>query len=173
MNRILSWKISIGTYAYIYLPNSSSRISSRIPEDSPIWSTILNTISGWDKSTYKAEFDKMAAEVEGKYGVKLSWKDEYFSFGDNGATNIVLLAGKDGVDGSNGDSSSGGTWDEVYDEFNKKIDEKLDGVKEDIKRNNEEVKDFIENEVTETVTEAKQTISDTKKELDNIRKDLE
>lgn len=179
MNRILSWKISIGTYAYIYLPNSSSRISSRIPEDSPIWSTILNTISGWDKSTYKAEFDKMAAEVEGKYGVKLSWKDEYFSFGDNGATNIVLLAGKDGVDGSNGgssnngDSSSGGTWDEVYDEFNKKIDEKLDGVKEDIERNNKEVKDFIENEVTETVTEAKQTISDTKKELDNIRKDLE
>ena len=176
MNRILSWKINIGTYAYIYLPNSSSRISSRIPEDSPIWSTILNTISGWDKSTYKAEFDKMAAEVEGKYGVKLSWKDEYFRFGDNGATNIVLLAGKDGVDGvngSNGDSSNGGTWDEVYDEFNKKIDEKLDGVKEDIERNNEEVKDFIENEVTETVTEAKQTISDTKKELDNIRKDLE
>ena len=147
MNRILSWKISTGTYAYIYLPNSSSRISSRISEDSPIWPTILNTISGWDKNTYEAEFKKMAAEVEGKYGVKLSWKDEYFNFGDNGATNIVLLAGKDGVDGSNGgpsnngDSSNGGTWDEVYDEFNKTLDEKLDGVREDIecKRNDEKL----------------------------------
>ena len=179
MNRILSWKISTGTYAYIYLPNSSSRISSRIPEDSPIWATILNTISRWDKSTYKAEFEKMAAEVEGKYGVKLSWKDEYFSFGDNGATNIVLLAGKDGVDGSNGgssnngDSSNGGAWDEVYDEFNKTLDEKLDDVREDIERKNEEVKDFVESEVTQTVLKATQTINDTKKELDNIRKDLE
>lgn len=179
MNRILSWKISTGTYAYIYLPNSSSRISSRIPEDSPIWPTILNAISGWDKSKYKAEFDKMAAEVEGKYGVKLSWKDEYFNFGDNGATNIVLLAGKDGVDGSNGgssnngDSSDGGTWDEAYDEFNKTLDEKLDGVREDIERKNEEVKDFVESELTQTVLEATQTINNTKKELDNIRKDLE
>ena len=176
MNRILSWKISTGTYAYIYLPNSSSRISSRIPEDSPIWPTILNTISGWDKNTYEAEFKKMAAEVEGKYGVKLSWKDEYFNFGDNGPTNIVLLAGKDGKDGvggSNGGSSNGSVGDEVYDEFNKILDEKLDEVREDVERQNEEVKNFIENEVTQTITDAKQTISDTKKELDDVRQDLE
>ena len=64
MNRILSWKINTGTYAYIYLPNSSSRISNRIPEDSPIWPTILNTISGWDKSTYEAEFKKSLNETK-------------------------------------------------------------------------------------------------------------
>lgn len=176
MNRILSWKINTGTYAYIYLPNSSSRISNRIPEDSPIWPTILNTISGWDKSTYEAEFNKMAAEVKGKYGVELSWKDEYFNFGDNGTTNIVLLAGKDGdsnVGGGNGGSSNGDVGSEVYDEFNKAIDEKLAAVREDIERQNEEVRNFIESEVTQTISEAKQTISETKEQLDNVRQDLE
>ncbi|MBP3630464.1 MAG: hypothetical protein J6J23_03130, partial [Clostridia bacterium] len=176
MNRILSWKINTGTYAYIYLPNSSSRISNRIPEDSPIWPTILNTISGWDKSTYEAEFKKMAAEVKGKYGVELSWKDEYFNFGDNGPTNIVLLAGKDGdgnIGGGNGDFSNGDIGSKVYDEFNKAIDEKLAAVREDIERQNEEVRNFIESEVTQTISEAKQTISETKEQLDNVRQDLE
>ena len=173
-NSILSWKINTGTYAYIYLPNSSSRISGRIPEDSSIWPEIIEKVNDYD--AYIHNFAAMSGEVMSKYGIEIPWSEDYFNFGSGASTNIVLLAGKDGKDGvggSNGGSSNGSVGDEVYDEFNKILDEKLDEVREDVERQNEEVKNFIENEVTQTITDAKQTISDTKKELDDVRQDLE
>lgn len=176
-NSILSWKINTGTYAYIYLPNSSSRISGRIPEDSSIWPEIIEKVNDYD--AYIHNFAAMSGEVMSKYGVEIPWDENYFNFGSGVSTNIVLLAGKDGVDGtsgangSNGGSSTGNTGDEVYDEFNKALDEKFKEIREDIERQNEEVKNFIETEVTQTILDAKKTINDTKEKLDSVRKDLE
>ena len=113
MNKILSWKIDSSTYAYIYVPNSTSYISNRISEDSSLWESIIYEISRWDYNTYKANFQKMSKEVNEKYGVNIPWDDLYWNFADEnsvGNVNIVLLSGKDGGGGSGiGSGSSGGT----------------------------------------------------------------
>ena len=107
MNKILSWKISGGVYAYIYPVNNGKYISNRIAEDSPIWQNVISEISNWDASEYRANFDKMAAEVQTQYGYTVAWDDKFFDFVDEnavGGINIVLLSGKDG-DGIGGDGS--------------------------------------------------------------------
>lgn len=174
MDRILSWKIDSCTYAYIF-PIKNSYISNRIPEDSPLWSSIIDEIGKWDYDTYYSNFQKMSKEVSEKYGTIIPWDELYWNFADEnnvGNVNIVLLAGKDGegyVNGSNGTSSG----DEVYEEFKDAINKELDKAKQDIEEQNKKVEEFVEKKVEETITEAKNTIAETKKELADTREELE
>lgn len=174
MDRILSWKIDSCTYAYIF-PIKNSYISNRIPEDSPLWSSIIDEIGKWDYDTYYSNFQKMSKEVSEKYGTIIPWDELYWNFADEnnvGNVNIVLLAGKDGegyVNGGNG--TSGG--DEVYEEFKDAINKELDKAKQDIEEQNKKVEEFVEKKVEETITEAKNTIAETKKELADTREELE
>lgn len=176
MDRILSWKIDSSTYAYIF-PINNSYISNRIPEDSLLWSEIINEISTWTKDTYRANFDKMASEVKSKYGQTILWQDQYWDFSDDNTNlpvNIVLLAGKDGEGYANGGNGMGsGEGDKVYDEFVDAINKELDKAKKDIEEQNKRVEEFVEQKVGETIAEAKNTIAETKKELADTRKELE
>ena len=173
-NSILSWKIDSCTYAYIF-PISNSYVSNRIPEDSPLWSSIIDEIGKWDYDTYYSNFQKMSKEVSEKYGTIIPWDELYWNFADEnnvGNVNIVLLAGKDGegyVNGGNGTSSG----DEVYEEFKDAINKELDKAKQDIEEQNKKVEEFVEKKVEETITEAKNTIAETKKELADTREELE
>ena len=174
MDRILSWKIDSCTYAYIF-PINNSYVSNRIPEDSPLWSSIIDKIGKWDYDTYYSNFQKMSKEVSEKYGTIIPWDNLYWNFADEnnvGNVNIVLLAGKDGegyVNGGNGTSSG----DEVYEEFKDAINKELDKAKQDIEEQNKKVEEFVEKKVEETITEAKNTIAETKKELADTREELE
>ena len=175
MNKILSWKIDSSTYAYIYVPNSTSYISNRIPEDSPLWSSIIYEISGWDYDTYYSNFQKMSKEVKEKYGVVIPWDELYWNFADEnsvGNVNIVLLSGKDGV-GGGANVSNGGEGAEVYEELRDAINKELDKAKKDIEEQNKRVQEFVEEKVGETISEAKNTIAETKKELAETRAELE
>lgn len=173
-NSILSWKIDSCTYAYIF-PIKNSYISNRIPEDSPLWSSIIDEIGKWDYDTYYSNFQKMSKEVSEKYGTIIPWDELYWNFANEnnvGNVNIVLLAGKDGegyVNGGNGTSSG----DEVYEEFKDAINKELDKAKQDIEEQNKKVEEFVEKKVEETITEAKNTIAETKKELADTREELE
>ena len=80
MNRILSWKIKSGVYAYIHIPNSTSHISKRIPENSPLWDEIISVISSWEKDEYKSNFQEMAFEIRQRYGKNIEWDDKYWNF---------------------------------------------------------------------------------------------
>ena len=177
MNKILSWKINSGTYAYIYVPNSTSYISNRIPEDSSLWENIIYEISRWDYDTYKANFQKMSKEVSEKYGVNIPWEDLYWNFADEnsvGNVNIVLLSGKDG-DGSGAGNGygQGGDGAEVYEELRDAINKELDKAKKDIEEQNKRVEEFVEQKVGETIAEAKKTIAETEKQLAETRAELE
>ena len=173
-NSILSWKIDSCTYAYIF-PINNSYVSNRIPEDSPLWSSIIDEIGKWDYDAYYSNFQKMSKEVSEKYGTIIPWDELYWNFADEnnvGNVNIVLLAGKDGegyVNGGNGTSSG----DEVYEEFKDAINKELDKAKQDIEEQNKKVEEFVEKKVEETITEAKNTIAETKKELADTREELE
>ena len=176
MNKILSWKINSGTYAYIYVPNSTTYISNRIPEDSPLWSSIIYEISGWDYNTYYSNFQKMSKEVNEKYGVVIPWDELYWNFADEnsvGNVNIVLLSGKDGVGGGGANVGNGGEGAEVYEELRDAINKELDKAKKDIEEQNKKVQEFVEEKVGETISEAKNTIAETKKELAETRAELE
>ena len=175
MNKILSWKIDSSTYAYIYVPNSTTYITNRIPEDSPLWSSIIYEISGWDYDTYYSNFQKMSKEVKEKYGVVIPWDELYWNFADEnsvGNVNIVLLSGKDGV-GGGANVSNGGEGAEVYEELRDAINKELDKAKKDIEEQNKRVQEFVEEKVGETISEAKNTIAETKKELAETRAELE
>jgi hypothetical protein len=177
MNKILSWKITGGVYAYIYpVNNGNSHISNRIAEDSPIWQNVISEISNWDLLTYQENFRHMANEVQTQYGYTIAWDDKFFNFVDEnavGGVNIVLLSGKDG-DGIGGDGSGfgNGPGAEIIEEFNEMLQSKLDAVRGDIEKQNEEVKNFVEDKVSETISKAQSTINETKQELNTIKDEL-
>ena len=183
MNKILSWKINSGVYAYIYPVNNGKYISNRIPENSPIWEEVINEVSRWDKETYKNNFNLMNEEIKKKYSQEVAWDDNFFGFVDDnvvgsGGVNIVLLSGEGGCDGSgNGDGDisdgDGDIGSEVYDKFNEYIDQKLEEERSKIEAQNENVKQYIEDKVSETIGNARETIKKTKEELDSVRNDLE
>lgn len=183
MNKILSWKINSGVYAYIYPVNNGKYISNRIPENSPIWEDVIAEVSRWDEKTYHDNFDLMNEEIKKKYAQEVAWDPNFFGFVDDnvvgsGGVNIVLLAGEGGCDGSgNGDGDiSGGDGDissEVYDKFNEYIDQKLEEERSKIEAQNENVKQYIEDKVSETIDNARETIRETKEELNSVRNDLE
>ena len=176
MNKILSWKIDSSTFAYIY-PIKNSYISHTIPEESLLWSKIINEISTWTKDTYRANFDRMASEVKSKYGQTIPWDELYWNFTDEnsvGNVNIVLLAGKDGEGYVNGGNETGsGEGGEVSDGFIEAINKELEKAKKDIEEQNKRVEEFVEQKVGETIAEAKNTIAETKKELTETRAELE
>lgn len=176
MNKILSWKIKAGVYAYIYLPDQTTHISTKIPEDSEKWHTIINVISKWEESEYKRNFDIMADEVKKRYGVTIPWKDEYFNFADGNYVNdvnIIMLAGDDGNGEGSGSIGDGiGGENDVFDEFKEAIQNEINAMAAAINAKNEAVKALIEQNVTETVSDALNTINKTNEELDNVRTDL-
>ena len=177
MNRILSWKIDAGVYAYIYLPNSLTHITSRITENSPMWTDILNEVSTWDEPAYRSHFDEMADEIKQRYGVILTYQADFFNFVDENAvngTNIVILAGEDGTGGNSNGIFGGGTGDAaaVYDEFLAAIDAKLAAARAEILAENNAVRDFLEDAITNTISEAQKTIEETKEELDATREEM-
>jgi hypothetical protein len=51
MNKILSWKIGNGVYAYVYpVNNDNTHVAKKIPENSPLWDSIISEISTWDRN---------------------------------------------------------------------------------------------------------------------------
>ena len=169
MNKILSWKIKTGVYAYIYLPNSNTHISKRITEDSPLWRDIISSVSKWSDEEYRTHFNDMSSEVSEKYGKTISWNDDFLDFdGDNsyGGVNIVMLAGEDADTKVN--SILDGEISSAIEDFNAKIDAKLAAVTAEAVERNKEVKEFVDQKVNETIARATATINQTKEELSNI-----
>lgn len=178
MNRILSWKIDTGVYAYIYLPNSLTHISSRITENSPLWTDILKEVSTWDEPAYRSHFDKMADEIKQRYGVILTYQADFFNFVDENAvngTNIVILAGEDGTGGNSNGIFGGGTGDAaaVHDELLAAIGAKLAAERAEIKAENNAVRDSLEYKMTNTISKARKMIKATKEEMDAKWEEME
>jgi hypothetical protein len=174
MIKILSWKINSGVYAYIYPVNDGKYISNRIPEDSPLWESVIDVIKDWDITDYKNSFDAMNKEVESKYGKTIEWSENYFTSGNTGKnTNIVLLSGKDGVGvAGEGEKTDSNIDNDTIDEFIQEIENKLDKAREEIEKKNEEVENFIEEKVSQTIANAQKTINETKEELSIVREEL-
>lgn len=186
MNRILSWKIKSGVYAYIHIPNSTSHISKRIPENSPLWDEIISVISSWKKDEYKSNFQEMAFEIRQRYGKNIEWDDKYWNFVDEnsfGGVNIVMLAGQEGDGDSGGSSTPGGDNDtdgdgvddgiaDAFAQFDAMIDAELAAMRAAVDEKNNAVKAQIEASVQNTVAEAKKEIAETQAELEATNKRL-
>ena len=152
MNRILSWKLSGGNYAYIYLPESygKTHITKRISPDDPIWGDIVKEVKGWDFTDYEDAFGDLTKEVSERYGITIHGNaSTYWNFTDNNVyddTNIVLLSGEGGGDGYEYES---GYVDEAIKEFEEKIDKQLSEVRKDIENQNTAVKELVSQTVTQ------------------------
>jgi hypothetical protein len=174
MNRILSWKVKNGVYAYIYLPNSQTHISSRLSKDSDKWGKIIDVVSDLSEEEYIDKFEDMAKEVFDKYGLTIKYKHEFYecSQGTHGDVNIVVLAGEDGSGSSfNGGANEGGG-SEIYDEFNSYIDSVLANIRQEEEKKNEIFRANIESVVNTTVKEANAEINETIEELTLINERL-
>lgn len=176
-----------GVYAYIHIPNSTSHISKRIPENSPLWDEIISVISSWEKDEYKSNFQEMALEIRQRYGKNIEWDDKYWDFVDEnsfGGVNIVMLAGQEGNGYSGGgNSASGGDNDtdgdgvddniaDAFAQFDAMIDAELAAMRAAVDEKNNAVKAQIEASVQNTVAEAKKEIAETQAELEATNKRL-
>lgn len=169
MNKILSWKIGNGVYAYVYpVNNDNTHVAKKIPENSPLWDNIISEISTWDRNKYTSNFDKMAKEVKEKYAIEIPRDiDKYWGFTSGGSNiNIVLLSGDDGVGNSNdsNDSSENITTED--------INEILDKIKDEAYARQSAITQYVLTEANKTITDAKNEISDVKEHLDNIKDEL-
>lgn len=166
MNKILSWKIGNGVYAYVYpVNNDNTHVAKKIPENSPLWDSIISEISTWDKNKYTSNFDKMAKEVKEKYAIEIPRDiDKYWGFTSDGSNvNIVLLSGDDGV-GNSDDSSENITTED--------INEILDKIKDEAYARQSAITQYVLTEANKTITDAKNEISGVKEHLDNIKEEL-
>lgn len=168
MNKILSWKIGNGVYAYVYpVNNDNTHVAKKIPENSPLWDNIISEISTWDRDDYVRNFNKMADEVNEKYGIEIPRDkediDKYWGFTSGGSNvNIVLLSGDDG--GNSNDSSENITTED--------INEILDKIKDEAYARQSAITQYVLTEANKTITDAKNEISDVKEHLDNIKDEL-
>ena len=175
MNKILSWKIGNGVYAYVYpVNNDNTHVAKKIPENSPLWDSIISEISTWDKNKYTSNFDKMAKEVKEKYAIEIPRDiDKYWGFNNGGSNvNIVLLSGDDGNDGSNGNSNSNDSNDSSENITTEDINEILDKIKDEAYARQSAITQYVLTEANKTITDAKNEIADVKEHLDNIKDEL-
>lgn len=169
MNKILSWKIGNGVYAYVYpVNNDNTHVAKKIPENSPLWDTIISEISTWDRNKYTSNFDKMAKEVKEKYAIEIPRDiDKYWGFTSGGSNvNIVLLSGDDGSSNSNNSN------DNSENITSEDINEILDKIKDEAYARQSAITQYILTEANKTIADAKNEISDVKEHLDNIKDEL-
>ena len=171
MNRILSWKIKSGVYAYVYPPTSESHISNRIPEDSTYWKDAIDALSA--KTIYAEYISNMAHEVFIKFGINIPIEDDditkYWGFANDNSSNIILLAGKDG---ENASLTNPFIDDTVFDKINNIVDEKLNETKDTLSEENAKVWNYIQEEVRTEMSSAKKELNEVKTRLDSVSTNL-
>lgn len=182
MRHIISWKVRSGLYAYMF-KYKDSYISNedydKREDRNEIWSSALNDINSLTtKELYKARFEEVQKAVK-KYApdAKFEWDDSYWNAtgADSGSTlpsNIILMyPGKD--NGGSGSGSGSGEGSGLGDtELISWIEGKIDDAKKAIEAQNENVKNFIHDEVTNQISEAKVKIEETQKDLTEIREEF-
>lgn len=166
MAKVFSWKIAPGKYAYLE-PEDGSYIRSRI-NDSTTIQQMANRIESWSEDEYRQAFDAMKAEVNRVYGTITGSYSDYYSVGGIGGGTVVLLAGKDGVDGKAGiaDQYINET---DYAELLAKINEEFDKYKAEIMSQVNAVRDSIENAASTDISEALDSLRQTREELSDLR----
>jgi hypothetical protein len=178
MNKILSWKIGNGVYAYVCpIPigeNKKTHITKKIPENSPLWNNIISEISGWDRDKYARNFNKMADDVYEKYGIEIPRKEsdinKYWGLNDGSNVNIVLLSGDDGNSGNGNSNDSNDSSENITTED---INEILDKIKDEAYARQSAITQYVLAEATKTISEAKSEIAETKEHLNIVRNELE
>lgn len=174
MSRILSWKINSDKYAYLFkIPGTDSHISDRLSPENSIWddSSVIEYYT-CNEDTYKDAFASMSGEVLSTFAVTIPYKENYFTENNGTGGTIVLLSGADGISGDK-NISTNDIGAEVYDQFNKLIDERLAIETAKILEQNKAVKDSITAKTQETISKAIETIEKTQEQLNNVRADLE
>lgn len=177
MNKILSWKIGNGVYAYVYpIPigeNKTTHITKKIPENSPLWNNIISEISSWDRDDYVRNFNKMADDVYEKYGIVIPGEkediDKYWGLTSGVSNvNIVLLSGDDGIGSGNSNDSNDSSENITTEDIN----EILDKIKDEAYARQSAITQYVLTEANKTITDAKNEIADVKEHLNNIKDEL-
>ena len=172
MNKVLSWKITNGVYAYVYPLNKGSYISKKIPENSPLWTSVIKEINKWSINDYKREFRLMNDEVNKKYNITIPEDfDKYWGFNTDSidGVNIVLLSGDDCEGSGNSNSSNDGSGNISSEDINNILDQ----IKDEAYERQSAITQYVLAEATKTISEAKSEIAETKEHLNTVRNELE
>jgi hypothetical protein len=188
MNRILSWKLPDGKYAYIFDESfyktdieggQGKYISDRISPNSSVWEGIIVKLNDMSYEDYVARFNAMNEEIKAKYGFQIEWNNSFYNFTQNAkGVNIVLLSGKDGNGGSSNESMGDSDFGEegIDDiDYNKIIKDLLDdeaakevfveGVREDIVK-------YVNEKTMDTLNKAVDDLDETKDNLLKVNAEL-
>ena len=173
MNRILSWKIGNGIYAYIYPPYSgtSTRIGKKLTENDDRWSAIIENSK--NEGDYESNYRELITELKTKFNIDLGedYKKFYDFQGEFGTENIVLLVGADGE--GNGSSIGGGTNENIdYKKLEEYINQELSNARTELEEQNIKIQNRIETSVTETLNETQNKINKATEELNLVSEDL-
>ena len=172
MARVFSWKVSESKYSYLIKDSATnSYIRNKITDINALHS-MANTVDGWSESTYRDAFMAMRAEVNNVFGnfVDSDWR-KYFDASPIKGADIVLLSGKDGVNGNS--SIKEILSEDDYNELTEAIEKTFEQYRQEIEANADLVKQAIEAQVSSTVRDALNSIAETQAELDGMRNDME
>ena len=173
MARVYSWKIDDNHYSYIVsAATTGEHVRERIEGEALTEMGLIVTGLTWEE--YLAAYNSMNSELKLKYGRGLTDDinviEKYFDGPMHDP--IITLTGRDGISTTMAGTIDF-TSDEIFEDFNKSIEEKLNKAKADIQAQNSAVTQYVENKVNATIEEAKKTISATTKELNDVKVELE
>lgn len=179
MARVFSWKVAPNKYSYLIKDSATgSYIRSRITDASALHK-MAEEVDGWTEPKYRQEFISMRSEVNNVYGnfYDSDYK-KYYEANPVAGGDIVLLSGKDfygsGVDGGGG---GGGLEDilseEDYEALKEAIEETFRRYRDEIEENARNIREAIEADVSMSIMEALNRISDTEERLRGIREEMQ
>lgn len=148
MSKVFSWKINDYNYGYLYIPNSTKLVTSRITNEA-ILSEIANVVSSWSEAEYAERFNILNSEISEKFNgatIEGSYSDYY---GAANGTYIVLT----GKDGANGKGVGTTITEELSNKITAMVNSQLASAKQELTAENQSMKDWMINKVNENVQE--------------------
>lgn len=167
MARVYSWKLPDGRYAYMD-PSGKYIRDGRISDTSELQS-IGDSVRKMTPAEYQRVFNKMKTAVDSTGYILKEWSYYFDVTGDGGS---IFISGRDGVGSGSGSGGStpggGGNISNPYEEMDK-LKEEVDKMLKDTEAN---IKKNTEAAVNESVNKLNEDISNTMRELGDIKSNL-
>lgn len=161
MTKCLSWKINDDNYAYLYIPNKKTHISTRIT-DSIIINKIIDKVNSWTEDKYKQAFNEMNEEVFSVFNVKIPYSEKYFGNIQN--TNVLVL----GTSKEEKDK-----FEEIKNELLDVIDKKVSFILNEIKESNKTTVELLNKRTIDSAKASKESLNEAMTKLEIVKKDVE
>ena len=178
MAKVFSWKIMNGKYAYLLKDESSQSYIRNKITNTEVLRDMSNVVAGWPENVYAREYNELKREVNLTFGVDGHdiMTQDYTVFYNVTAPEggkLILLSGRDGVDGRNGSGARDILSENDYEILERAINSEFQQYRTALEAKIDAAKSSVEGYADRQVSEAVSRLNLTAEELDDMKDRLD